>query len=95
MTIKEFKRFNKEVGQHWFSPDTMKFFNTKIEYWEFDTGFFITLEHDHLMPHMYSVRKADFDTGKVETIGEFHSHKSLQAAKEWLKGYKEALSETA
>lgn len=87
MTMNQFIENHKEAGLHWFDWQALKFFNSKILEWNNETGYFFTSEIDPSGKKMYSIRKANFKNYDVETIGEFHSHKSLQAAKAWLAGY--------
>lgn len=87
MTLNEFKRLNKEKGFHWFDADTMRFFNSRISNWDATTGLFITSEQNHGCPRLYTIRLANFNTGKVETCGEFQQYKTLYDAKQDLKRY--------
>jgi len=78
------KRINRERGQHWFSPDTMRFFRSKIETEGALIGdkYFITSEQrDYDTPRLYSVRIFDRGTGAVNTVGEFQEFRSKKAAR--------------
>ena len=92
ISLDQFKEQHERAGGHWFSVGALKFFNSKIVWWDAETGFFITSEVNPSDEKRYSVRMADFDTYNVITIGEFHSHKSLQAAKKWLEGYRAGMT---
>lgn len=92
MSLDEFKEQHERHGGHWFSVGAMKFFNSKITWWDNETGFFITSEVNPAAEKRYTVRQADFKTFNVKTIGEFHYHRSSQAAKKWLEGYKAGMS---
>lgn len=85
MRLNEFKALNKAMGYYWFSPDTMRFFKTRISNWDAISGLFITSEQPPHGPRVYSVRKADFITGRVVSIGQFRAYKSLKTAKTGLK----------
>ena len=87
MNEHEFKREHEKKGGHWFSTGAMSFFSSKIVRWFDDTGYFITTEVDPSGKKMYSIRQADYESFDVKTIGEFHSHKTMQAARKWLEGY--------
>ncbi len=44
MTLNEFMRLNKQVGNHWFSPDTLAFFESHVHDFDESSGVFITSE---------------------------------------------------
>jgi hypothetical protein len=85
MNLYEFKELNKSVGNHWFDNDTMSFFKTKVITWDTISGYFITRESFNGNEKRYSVRLADFNTGRVNTVGNFYSYESLSEAKSALK----------
>lgn len=85
-TLAEAKRLNKNAGDTWFSPETMRFFNTRIHGGIRRERFFITSEQfidsrGNSEPRMYSIRSINWETGQVETVGEFQEYKTLEAAK--------------
>lgn len=73
---------NRAVGHHWFSEETMGFFNSSLYdgkvYWG---RVFISSEADdsHDIPRAYTVRVAD-DDGKVATVGRFMQFDSFEDA---------------
>lgn len=84
-TIPLLKEANRKLGQHWFSKDTMKFFNTQIESIIYDGNYFITSEKfndEH--PRKYTVRSFNAD-GRVFTIGKFQQFSTLEEAVEEIK----------
>lgn len=85
MSLQEFQELNETKGFFWFKPDTMGFFKSRIETWDPDTGYFITRETNPSKITAYTIRRADFETGNVSTIGEFHAHKTLLKAKQALQ----------
>lgn len=92
MRFYEFVELNKSKGFHWFDKSTMRFFKTRIIHstWDSIAGYFITSERNTGVyggpyPRMYTIRKADFETGNVDTIGQFQQFKSLSGAKGALK----------
>lgn len=85
MHLYQFKELNKAKGFHWFDKDTMRFFGTRISNWDVITGYFITSEQPPHGPRTYTLRKADFDTGNVSTIGEFGQYKTMAQARGALK----------
>jgi len=81
MTLTEFKKLNKDSGRCWFDTETMRHFSTEIEFWDAAGGFFVTSEKFNRMdPKTYTVRMADFNSGRVQTVGEFRQENSLQDA---------------
>ena len=85
MSLEEFKEKNRMTGKYWFSDDTMSFFKSKVEHWDSKTGLFITSEVNPSKIKAYTIRKADFETGDVDTVGLFHYYKTLAKAKAALK----------
>lgn len=81
MTLDEFKEFNKSIGNHWFSDDTMSFFKSKIHDFDESSGMFITSEQGPDDIRGFSIRKADFQTGRVSTVGKFMEYKNLLQAR--------------
>jgi len=87
-TLAQFKALNKKKGLHWFSKDTIEFWATKIETPLINGRFFITSENDFSgLKRLFTVRQADWETGQVETIGEFQAHLDKFKAKEFLCQY--------
>ncbi len=91
MKLYEFKALNKSNGSHWFDTDTMRFFKTRISNWDVISGLFITSESGPFGqgPRKFTLRKADFETGKVETIGEFQQYSSLRSAKTAMRNHQQ------
>jgi len=88
ITINDVKRKNKEIGHNFFSEDTMRFFNSRIETKGNLIGdkFFITSEQ--FVPstgvaddRKFTIREFDNKTGMIDTIGDFNKHSSLSSAK--------------
>ena len=81
LTIQEMKENNKANGMHWFSKDTMNFFDSKIETSVYYDRTFITSELDcHREFRGYTWRLA-LERGKdIETIGDFLQFKTLEQA---------------
>jgi hypothetical protein len=67
----EIENANEAAGFHWFKPDTMRYFGTKVGRY-FGAGVFTTRETDHMGKTAHSIRVADTE-GNVATFGEFHS----------------------
>lgn len=80
----ELKRIYRERNPdgHWFDPDTMRFFGTRLgrAFWVrgTDTIYFVTSEKPPHGPRAYSVRRMDSE-GEIETVGDFCSMTYAQA----------------
>lgn len=83
MSLEEFKKLNKEIGNHWFSVGAMHFFDSKIHDFDEDTGVFITSEDSHIGASVrkFTLRHADFQTGRVKTLSVFQEFDSLRCAR--------------
>jgi hypothetical protein len=87
MDINEFKLFNEKIGNYWFSEGSMSFFNSKPHDWDEDTGFFISSEQGPTgsCKRMYSIRRADFETGRVSTVSKFQEFETIYQARKAFK----------
>lgn len=94
-TIQQIKDANKNAGQFWFLPKTMRFFKTRIYPRVFianERMFFISSEKGPSGVRAYTIREA-FESGKVETpadMGGFQAYPTLGRAKTVLKRYRAA-----
>lgn len=76
-TIEQIKQANGDAGGYWFSPDTMRFFRTRLgrtTYGPDSEGrvYFTTSEQfDAFAPRLHTVRKFDPRTGAVGTHSDF------------------------
>ena len=81
LTMADVKRNNKQAGRYWFSPDTMGFFNSRVESELVAGKFFVTSEQrDWDAPRLYSIRKYDPETHQIGTVGDFQAFKTCQDA---------------
>ncbi len=73
MTIDQIKAANKAAGCHWFSPDTLRFFGSRILPTVYAGNVFITSEYAGFdrSGRAYTVRQFDPTDGSVSTVGEF------------------------
>lgn len=72
--IEEIKQANADAGQHFFKPDTMRFFNSRVLDGVIQGRYFVTSERPPSdEPRMYTARYATED-GHIETVGEFMAH---------------------
>jgi hypothetical protein len=85
--MSELKAANKASGYFWFSPATMKFFNSKIESQLIAGKYFISSEkYKTTSPRDYSIREVMGKDGDIRILkGDF---KSKQEAKEYLAKYR-------
>ena len=69
-------------GRHWFDPDTMRFFKTRMGRWGYrgpGGTYFVTSEQGPGMPRLYTVRRLA-GPGRIETVGEFCGYKARSTA---------------
>jgi hypothetical protein len=72
---------NRRAGQHFFSPDTMRFFQSRLCGNLIGGRFFVTSEKSPQGTRAYSVREARPDAG-IDTVGDgFMAYKTADAAK--------------
>ena len=87
MNLQMIKANNLLAGNNWFSPDTMRFFKSRVLPTIYGGRFFLSRETSPSGKTAYSVREA-VDGGKsIKTRGEFHAY-SLEAA----RGFARALA---
>lgn len=84
--IDKVKTIVDEEGSHWFKPNTMRFFGTRLPrkaYIKNSSAYFISSEQfvgsAGAEPRRYSVREANLDSGDVHTVGEFNVMTKEQA----------------
>jgi hypothetical protein len=90
--ISEFRRASLRGDRHWFSSATLRWWSTRLPAMGYTTddqtvGFFVSSEQDRSIPYAawdgerrYSVRRMDFDTGRVSTVGEFGGYMDRRTA---------------
>ena len=82
MNIQMIKANNILSGQHWFEPETLRFFKSRILSTVYGGKYFITRETNPSGEMRFSIREA-IDGGKrINTVGAFHSIKTLAEAKD-------------
>lgn len=86
-TVAEIKQANREAGQHFFSPDTLRFFRSRIESDVLGGRLFITSEQfvastGEADPRRYTVRVANDDASSINTVHGFQEFDSLEEAHE-------------
>ena len=87
--IEEIKAANRQAGQYFFEPDTMRFFRSRVHYPSYcgpGGVFFVTSEKYEnrysgtSMPRMFTIRKFDPATGNVDSVSEFQEFKVRSTA---------------
>jgi len=95
ISINQIKHLNASKGQFFFSPDTIRFFHSRTDQTAIvinGVAYFITSEQrEYNTPRKYTIRKANLETGSIDTVGEFHYYDTHAEAK---KALKEILSKT-
>ena len=86
VTVYDMELRNKQAGQHWFDADAKRFFASRISEPVYPTPdgakvYFVSSERYEREPRMYTVRVMDWDTGSVDTVGEFQEYKTSAAAR--------------
>ena len=77
----EFIELNKSKGYHWFDRSTIRCFSSKVLDWDIISGHFISSERGPNGIRAYTLRKADFTSGEVRTIGEFQAYGTIGRAR--------------
>jgi CMP-N-acetylneuraminic acid synthetase len=89
LTIDDIKRRNRDAGYHYFAPDTMRFFRSRVlpTVYQGPGGiYFVTSEqfvgsNNVASPRRYTVRRFDTDTANIDTVGEFNKLSRVEAIK--------------
>lgn len=70
---------------HWFSPDTMRFFQSRVSeqvYQGMNKVYFVSSERNgYHSPRRFTVRVFDCETKSIDTVGEFNQLSRYQAHK--------------
>jgi hypothetical protein len=84
-TVEDLKRVNAELGEYYFSPDTMRFFRSRVAEGinhTLDGIVFITSEQfDDNSPRLYTIRIMNEEGYVHELACEFQQFKSLREAR--------------
>lgn len=82
---------NRINGMYFFSPDTMRFFKSKIVSSLLGGKYFITRETDPHGKTRFTIREVMPDA-HIKTVGDFHSYLFREDAKEEIKSLLKAVS---
>jgi hypothetical protein len=75
--------YGRGPGRHWFDPDTLRFFQTRIGETAYSAGsvaFFVTSEQPPGGRRAYTVHRYDFDTRAISTVDTFMGYASRNGA---------------
>jgi len=83
-TIDQIKRANSNNGHHWFDPNNMRFFHSRVGETVYHVGersLFVSSEcrEPGETPRRYTIHEAN-DDGSIDTIGEFQQYASRARA---------------
>jgi catabolite regulation protein CreA len=84
LNIDDVKRIAESKGSHFFKPDTMRFFKSRVSDEVYQAAnstllYFVTSERGPDMPRRFSVRRFDIETGSINTVGEHNSYTRYKA----------------
>lgn len=83
-SIKEIRDENELVGQHWFSPESLRWFGSKIGRTVYGGRYFITSEQDTYgawnNERRYTIRVANADS-TIDTVGDFGQYATSAEAR--------------
>lgn len=93
-TINDIKAAVRATGSHWFDPDTMRFFGTRVSETVYQGSggvYFVTSEKPPHGPRQCTVRRfnpdtADIATGRRSTIRTGNHFRTLRSAASRLNG---------
>lgn len=83
-TVNTIRDAVRATGSHWFDPDTMRAFGTRVlpsVYQGVGGIYFVTSDHDFDRTRKYSVRRFDPTRSKIDTVGEVASYATAQEAR--------------
>ena len=78
------RHYERKTGGHWFKPETMRFFRSRLSGELFYSGslvFFVSSEQGPDGIRAWSVRCYNTETGSIDTAGDFQQHSTLARAK--------------
>jgi len=81
--VGDLRRYVKDRGSHWFDPDSMRFFSSRVgSRIEHKGGFiyFVSSEQfNYKSPRLYTVRKVCREGG-IDTVGNFQGYRTGKEA---------------
>lgn len=90
-SIEEMVTLNKKIGHHFFDPDTLRFWQSRISPQIYAGRYFVTSESSFdRKTRFYTVREMLKD-GRINTVSEFQQLKSRSAAHRFAQKLAEAI----
>lgn len=90
ISMSSVRKLHREHGGHWFDRDVRAAVRSKIPACAVNTpfgNFFVSMETDPSEVTRYTVRRQDLESGDIETIGEYHSHRAFNDARDAMWSY--------
>ena len=89
-TVNAIKDAMRARGSHWFDPDTMRFFGTRVlpTVYQGPGGVYFVTEddqYDRALPKRFTVRSFHETTKEIETMGKVGDHRTAEFAQEAAK----------
>jgi hypothetical protein len=85
-SMTDVRRANANRGHHWFDPETLQFFRSRVGRTLYGGRYFISSEQNkgyypeyYCYPRMYTVRVVNAD-GSIDTVGEFQAYETRAQA---------------
>lgn len=82
-TITQVRELNRDAGHHFFNPDTLRYFRSRISrrvYPAIGCTYFVTSEQfDDTTPRRYTVHVI-FPSGNIRSMGEFQDYATREEA---------------
>lgn len=78
-TLRTVRAVNKAAGKHWFSQDSMRFFNSRVFECVYGGRYFVSSERCGRHRRKYTVRMVD-DDGLIHTVGDFQQYATRKQA---------------
>lgn len=85
MTVNDIKALALNAGHHYFDPDSMRFFQSKVEpeaYAGVGGTYFVTSEKSAHAARKWSIRQVFTDPFGIDTVGGFGAYKTPREAKD-------------
>ena len=86
MPMTAVRQYVSASGSHWFDRGTMRFFQSRVGMYAYqdaqysDVVYFVSSERGPGGVRRYSVRRANIETGTVETVGDFQAYSARATA---------------
>jgi len=85
-TVEQIKDAHAASGGCWFSPDTMRFFKSRVLSGVYGGRYFVTSEQFPSGVRAYSVRQVSGDGSSISTVGRFGGYATAYQARAAARG---------